>query len=136
MAVLKGMSEEVEGVFHDLTETETTIGRHESNVISVDHLSVSAFHCSIVKDGEKYTMRDMDSTNGTRVDNQKVGVRRLASGNMVDADANDDATTWAVVGGEYKYARNVKLAAEVSMGDVLKNGESGALGYLMAYYWF
>ena len=60
----------------------------------------------------------------------------LATGNMIDAENDDKDVEWIVVGGEYKYAKNVKLAAEVSIGDVLKNGESGALGYVKAYYWF
>jgi len=54
----------------------------------------------------------------------------------VKASKEDYKSEWVVVGGEYKYAKNVKLAAEVSIGDVLKNGESGALGYVKAYYWF
>ncbi|SGY93852.1 porin [Moritella viscosa] len=65
----------------------------------------------------------------------------LASVNYEDLDnvkasKEDYKSEWLVVGGEYKYAKNVKLAAEVSIGDVLKNGESGALGYVKAYYWF
>lgn len=49
---------------------------------------------------------------------------------------SDFSAEWVVLGAEYKYAKNIKLAAEVAIGDVLKNGESGALGYLMSYYWF
>lgn len=60
----------------------------------------------------------------------------LATGNMVDADNDKNDAEWIVVGGEYKYAKNIKLAAEISIGDVLKHGESGALGYVKAYYWF
>lgn len=69
----------------------------------------------------------------------------LANINVSDSDAFADAAQWVVVGTEYRYARNVKFAAEVAVGDVLKgerdsNGkktsESGALAYLMAYYWF
>jgi len=54
----------------------------------------------------------------------------------VDASKEDYKSEWAVIGAEYKYARNIKLAAEIAAGDVLKNGESGALGYVKAYYWF
>lgn len=69
----------------------------------------------------------------------------LANVNYSDSDAFSEEAYFGVVGAEYRYARNVKLAAEVAFGDVLKgsrdaNGkkttESGALGYLMAYYWF
>ena len=54
----------------------------------------------------------------------------------VKASKVDYKSEWVVVGAEYKYARNIKLAAEVSMGDVLAKGESGTLGYVKAYYWF
>ena len=66
----------------------------------------------------------------------------LASVNYTDVDKYDDAAYYGVVGAEYKYARNIKLAAEVAIGDVLKdktasNGkDSGAVGYVKAYYWF
>jgi hypothetical protein len=65
----------------------------------------------------------------------------LANVNYEDLDnvnptKTDYKSEWVVVGAEYKYARNVKLAAEIAAGDVLKNGESGALGYVKAYYWF
>jgi pSer/pThr/pTyr-binding forkhead associated (FHA) protein len=83
MAVLKGMSGDLEGQVFDLTEAQTTIGRHETNKIPLNHLSVSSFHCCIDKDGEKYTLRDLDSTNGTRVEGQKIKMRRLVAGNVV-----------------------------------------------------
>ncbi len=68
----------------------------------------------------------------------------LANVNYSDSDAFADEAYWGVVGTEYRYASNVKLAAEVAFGDVLtgskvngkKTTESGALAYLMAYYWF
>jgi len=69
----------------------------------------------------------------------------LANVNYSDSDAFADEAYFGVVGAEYRYASNVKLAAEVAFGDVLKGAkdankkkttESGALAYLMAYYWF
>jgi pSer/pThr/pTyr-binding forkhead associated (FHA) protein len=83
MALLKGMSGDLEGQVFELTDTETTIGRHESNKIPINHLSISSFHCCVDKDGEKYTLRDLDSTNGTRVEGQKIKLRRLVNGNVV-----------------------------------------------------
>lgn len=58
----------------------------------------------------------------------------LATGNVIDNEAKA-TDSWFVAGAEYKYARNVKLAAEISHGDVLK-GNQGTLGYVKAYYWF
>lgn len=52
-------------------------------------------------------------------------------GSMVDHDVEDNDEKWAVFGGEYRYAKNVKLIAEASVGR-----DIGTIGYLKAYYWF
>lgn len=83
MAVLKGISSDVEGQVIELTENETTIGRHDNNKVVIGHLSISSFHCVIMKMGDKYTIKDLDSTNGSRVEGQKIKVKALADGNKV-----------------------------------------------------
>ncbi|WP_434360092.1 porin [Parasalinivibrio latis] len=68
----------------------------------------------------------------------------LASFNYSDIDTYTSKAYFGVFGAEYMYAKNIKLAAEVAVGDVLetknanKEGvwDTGALGYLKAYYWF
>ncbi|MGF1725459.1 hypothetical protein [Photobacterium nomapromontoriensis] len=63
----------------------------------------------------------------------------LASANYADVEGDDDAAIYGVFGTEYMYAKNIKLAAEIAVGDVLEgnNGtESGVLGFAKAYYWF
>lgn len=83
MATLTGQSDGVQGQTFPLEEAETTIGRHDTNIIVIDDLSVSSFHCSVVRDGEKYTIHDLDSTNGVRVGGKKAVVRLLAPGDVV-----------------------------------------------------
>ncbi len=83
MAILRGLSSLVKGEVIEMTEDETTIGRHDMNVLPVDDMSVSSFHCAITKDDEKYTLRDLDSTNGVRVDGEKVTMRVLQPGTIV-----------------------------------------------------
>ena len=56
MAVLIGMS----------------IGRNAQNTISVEDSAVSGRHCSITRDGQKYTLVDLGSTNGTRLNGAAV----------------------------------------------------------------
>jgi hypothetical protein len=64
----------------------------------------------------------------------------IAAANMVSPEATgQDDATWGVIGAEYKYARNIKLAAEIAQGDVLEDSNGtvdGTLGYVKAYYWF
>lgn len=60
----------------------------------------------------------------------------IATGNMYDHDKSTKDANWVVVGAEYQYARNIKLAAEIAQGEVLNKAESGTLGYVKAFYWF
>ncbi len=55
----------------------------------------------------------------------------LATGNVIDAENSAKDDEWLVAGGEYKYAKNVKLAAEVAAG-----GNVGTLAYAKVFYWF
>lgn len=63
----------------------------------------------------------------------------LASINYADVDGDTDSSIYGVIGTEYMYAKNLKLAAEVAIGDVLEGEDkmdSGALAFVKAYYWF
>lgn len=83
MAVLRGMSSAVKGMIFDLGSSETTLGRHDSNNVVLQDLSVSSFHCSIVHDAGRYTLRDLESTNGVKVNGERVTVKPLTSGNLI-----------------------------------------------------
>src|SRR3954470_613681 len=52
------------------------IGRKEECDLRLDHKSVSKMHCVIVKTDGLLLLRDLGSTNGTRVNGQRV--RRAA----------------------------------------------------------
>ncbi|MEI6808014.1 MAG: FHA domain-containing protein [bacterium] len=84
MAVLRGTSSETKGLSFELTQDETTIGRHGANMFVIADGSVSAFHCAIAKAGGILTLRDLDSTNGTKVNRELVKTRRLAAGDLVE----------------------------------------------------
>ena len=72
MAVLIGMSVEVKGKTFNVDKSPFTIGRSSDNSIHIDNISVSGHHCEIVTEGDRYTLRDTGSTNGTRVNNKDV----------------------------------------------------------------
>ena len=65
MAVLIGMSSTVKGTKFELVQDETFIGRQNQNHIPIDDASISGRHCSVVRDGRKYTLVDLCTTNGT-----------------------------------------------------------------------
>jgi pSer/pThr/pTyr-binding forkhead associated (FHA) protein len=60
----------------DLTKDLSLVGRGEDCDVRLDHKSVSKFHCVIVKTDGLLLLRDLGSTNGTRVNGQRV--RRAA----------------------------------------------------------
>src|SRR6476646_4047854 len=60
----------------DLTKDMTLFGRDEDCDVRLDHKSVSKLHCVIVKTDGLLLVRDLGSTNGTRVNGQRV--RRAA----------------------------------------------------------
>jgi pSer/pThr/pTyr-binding forkhead associated (FHA) protein len=64
------------GVPIDLVKDLTVVGRKEDCDLRLDHKSISKMHCVIVKTDGLLLLRDLGSTNGTRVNGQRV--RRAA----------------------------------------------------------
>jgi pSer/pThr/pTyr-binding forkhead associated (FHA) protein len=60
----------------DLLKDLTLFGRDEDCDVRLDHKSVSKLHCVIVKTDGVLLLRDLGSTNGTRVNGQRI--RRAA----------------------------------------------------------
>src|SRR2546428_12479553 len=57
----------ISGTAHELVEELITIGRAPDNTIVIDDPSVSASHAQLERRGEGYRIKDLESTNGTRV---------------------------------------------------------------------
>jgi len=68
---------------HSFEKDSITIGRDGSNVIVIDNLAVSGFHARIDKVGSSYVLTDLQSTNGTFVNEEKVVSHRLAHGDNI-----------------------------------------------------
>jgi len=60
-----------------------TMGRQDDNTIVIDNLAVSAYHARIDKAGEDFILTDLQSTNGTFVNDQKVTSHKLAHGDNI-----------------------------------------------------
>jgi pSer/pThr/pTyr-binding forkhead associated (FHA) protein len=56
----------------ELTREMTLIGRKEDCDLQLDHKSISKLHCVLVKADGLIHLRDLGSTNGTRVNGQRV----------------------------------------------------------------
>ncbi len=57
----------ISGTAHELAEELITIGRAPDNAIVIDDPSVSSRHAQVELSGETYRLKDLESTNGTRV---------------------------------------------------------------------
>jgi len=60
-----------------------TIGRKDDNVIVVDNLAVSGYHARMDKTGDDYLLTDLQSTNGTFVNDKRVVSHKLSHGDNV-----------------------------------------------------
>ncbi len=83
MAVLIGMSADVKGQTHEIPPEGLSIGRSGDNTITIDNASVSGRHCRIEFSGEEIILRDLGSTNGTRVNAQEIKEATLAPKDLV-----------------------------------------------------
>lgn len=60
-----------------------TIGRKEANDIVIDNLAVSGFHAQIDSVSSNFVLRDLESTNGTFVNNEKKDMHSLRHNDVI-----------------------------------------------------
>ena len=69
---------------YTLLKDEVSLGRGEDNDVVIPHASVSRAHARLLRRGGMYELTDLNSTNGSYVNNQPVnGVAHVASGSEV-----------------------------------------------------
>ncbi|TWI06216.1 DNA-binding SARP family transcriptional activator [Luteimonas cucumeris] len=66
-----------------ITTAPLVIGRSRDNGLCIAHETVSRQHCAIWREGEDFRIRDLGSTNGTRVNDASVQEAELADGDHV-----------------------------------------------------
>src|SRR5215469_5626779 len=71
MAKLVVLTQSMAGRSVDLGE-RTTIGRVEDNAFQIAEPSVSSRHCEILLRGEDVVVKDLNSTNGTFINGEKI----------------------------------------------------------------
>lgn len=83
MAKLVLLSAGMTGRVHELTVDKTTIGRVEDNAFQIAEPSVSSHHCEILLRGSEVVVRDLNSTNGTFINGEKVTETVLKAGQIL-----------------------------------------------------
>ena len=72
MAKLVILTQGLTGRAHELNVDRTTIGRVEDNTFQIAETSVSSHHCEVLLRGSDVVIKDLNSTNGTFINDQPV----------------------------------------------------------------
>jgi hypothetical protein len=72
MPRLVSESKEIPQITIDLVGPRMAVGRIDGNEVQVVHGSISSRHAELVLEGVEYRVRDLESTNGTRVNDEKI----------------------------------------------------------------
>ena len=98
------LSEKFRGTIFELKEDSVSAGRNEQRDICIKDPSLSSYHCDFIRleDGS-YMLRDNNSTNGTRVNNEPVTEVVLKNSDIIQLgsveilyDSNDHASSGTI----------------------------------------
>lgn len=100
-----------------LDKGSITIGRTANNDIAIDNLAVSSLHAAVHNTENAVVLEDMNSTNGTSVNDKKIQHHNLQDGDVITIGKhqivffNDSAFTGAVDSNEQSEA-TVMMSAD------------------------
>jgi len=77
------LSEGFTGRSYELKVDRTTVGRVEGNAFCIPEPSISSHHCEILLKGNDVVVKDLDSTNGTYINDERVTEAVLRPGQLL-----------------------------------------------------
>src|SRR5690349_15473372 len=83
MVKLVLLSAGMAGRSHELKVDKTTIGRLEDNTFQIPEPSVSSHHCEVLLNGNEVVIKDLNSTNGTFINGDKISESPLKPGQVL-----------------------------------------------------
>lgn len=89
MAFLRIMTGERKGQKFDIDRDDVVLGRAPENVVSLDDPSSSSHHCAVLRSGRRFTIKDLGSTNGTRLNNIQIKEYRLSPKDVITVGSTD-----------------------------------------------
>jgi pSer/pThr/pTyr-binding forkhead associated (FHA) protein len=92
------------------------VGRTEDNDIVVNHRSISRHHSRITEENGRYTIVDMQSSNGVRVNGEEYGKVELRRGDLIDL--GHVRLRFVAAGEDFVFSR------DASVVDISKSGPS------------
>jgi hypothetical protein len=105
-----------EGPDIPLDRTMVVVGRHPQCDARLDSLRVSRHHCCMTQDNGEVVVRDLGSTNGVRINGQRVEVGRLRPGDELSI-AHIRYRLESGIAHEMTLADGTPQAARVDPGD-------------------
>lgn len=101
-----------EGPDIPLDRTMVVVGRHPQCDARLDSLRVSRHHCCMTQDCGEVVVRDLGSTNGVRINGQRVEVGRLRPGDELSI-------------AHIRYRLETGVAHEMTLADDTPSGRRG-----------
>jgi pSer/pThr/pTyr-binding forkhead associated (FHA) protein len=80
MAKLVVVTESLKGLSHELKVERTTVGRVEDNTFQIAEPSISSHHCEILLKGTDVVIKDLNSTNGSFINGERISEAALKPG--------------------------------------------------------
>ncbi len=96
------LSEKLRGRSFELDKDIVSVGRTGERDICIKDPTISSHHCDFIRTESSYTLKDNNSTNGTRVNNVPITEQELKNSDILQLGGveilydNDDGTTTAV----------------------------------------
>ena len=120
MPKLVVLSEGLTGRTHELKVDKTTVGRLDDNTFQIPEQSVSSHHCEVLLKGADVIVRDLDSTNGTYINGEKISEKVLKAGQIlrmgnVEARLEGDGAAGAPAAGSSAAATDKKKHQNTSV---------------------
>ncbi len=124
----------------ELADPVTGIGRSSKNAIQLVDATVSKEHAEILREGDRWQVRDLDSRNGTRVNGEDVhGTAPLAVGDLLEIGhvplrvSADHPSPPTRLSDSVALRSSIKLKADQFLGQEAANERSaGQLVHLLA----
>jgi two-component system NtrC family sensor kinase len=106
-----------QGTRFELEEPAVGLGRDSSNAVQVHDTEVSRQHAEIRRADGGYLIADLDSSNGTFVNGQRIRQHRLASGDQVQVGGTLMLFTRPAEESEHDPADQIDIASDQQTGD-------------------
>lgn len=83
------MSGDVKGTRFDIVQDRVVLGRQATCDIVINDAAVSSQHCYIARRGDRYVLHDLNSTNGTQLNFQRIAEAELAPKQLIQLGATE-----------------------------------------------